>query len=295
MRPVLKSRYGWEPLAISFFGDPHIGHNAKLTAQLKSDLDGAKERGDVIVLWGDIADWILPSDRKRYTSGQHNTDTDAAINKQVRQLVEFLKPYVNNIAIMKLGNHETAVIKYHHVDPMQMLVAQLNAIRDEKLPPIFYGGYSMWWIVQLTSKKQGVRDSPGKGKNVKFWLHHGAGGSSPVTKGAIDRARIYDTITADVCIIGHKHTSLHVTTKHERVDDYGNVRREDRDFLILPGYSGWEQDAPGEDGYTLNWSAENFYGLESTGYKRIVLVPGYKRINGRQELVIKRTIETDSE
>ena len=87
----------------------------------------------------------------------------------------------------------------------------------------------------------------GKGRagsqSVTFWLHHGAGGSAPVTKGMIDRARIYDTITADVYVIGHKHTSVHAQTKHEYLDNRGNVRRQDRDFIIVPGYSGWEQTA----------------------------------------------------
>ena len=291
MRPVYQTVFPWKPVGISFFGDPHVGHVQRLTDQLKSDLLEAKKRGDQIVLWGDVADWILPSDRKRYTSGQHNVDTDAAINKQVRELVEFFKPVVDNITIMKLGNHETSVIKYHHVDPLAMLVAQLNGIRNPKLPPIFYGGYTMWWLVKFSD-----RPKSGRGTNVKFWLHHGAGGSSPVTKGAIDRARIYDSITADVCVIGHKHTSLHITTKHERLDDYGNVRRDDRDFMILPGYSGWEQDTPNEDGYTLNWSAEKFYGLEATGYKRMILTP-YQgaREDGTRTSGVRRTVEATSE
>lgn len=287
MRPVYITELPWEPIGITLVGDPHTGKTKELTDLLRSDLTDAKNRGDKIVLWGDIGEWILPSDRKRFTSGKHNKQVDGIINDEVKKLADFYEPFVDQIEIMKLGNHETSVIKYHHVDPMQMLVSELNRRRSPDLPPIFYGGYTMWWLVRMKSVVGGKR---AKSSSVKLWLHHGAGGSAPVTRGAIDRARIYDAITADVYVIGHKHQSMHITTKHERLDDYGNVRREDRDYLLLAGYSGWDHSAPDVDsGYMLNWSSESFYGLESTGYKRLVLKPG------GFENRIRRVVEATSE
>jgi hypothetical protein len=271
MRPVLETVLPWQERGISFIGDPHIGKNADLTERLRLDLEDAKKRGDLLAIWGDVHDWILPSDRKRYTSGKHNKRVDAIINETVAMLADFFEPFVDNIAVMKLGNHETSVIKYHHVDPMQMLISELNRRRDSKLPPIFYGGYTMWWLLRFVDHSPGGKRTGGA--NCKVWMHHGAGGSAPVTRGSIDRARIYDAITADVAVIGHKHQSLHITTKHERLDDYGNVRREDRDFLLLAGYSGWDNSTRDDNGYILDWSAESFYGLESTGYKRMSLKP----------------------
>lgn len=288
MRPVLESVFPWEERGITFVGDPHTFKVQSLTDQLESDLKEAKNRGDDIVLWGDIDDWIVPSDTKRYTNGKYNTDVDAIVNYKVDRLAEFYKPFADNIIIMKLGNHETAFIKHHHVDPMAMLIRDLNRERSGGLKPIFYGGYTMWWLLKFVNfTEEGKRSGS---KSVKMWLHHGAGGSSPVTKGAIDRARIQDNISADVYVIGHKHTSVHVVTKHEYLDDYGNVKRNDRDFLIVPGYSGWEQEAPGDNGYTLNWSSESFYGLEATGCARIRLEPS--RTDG--EYRIDRYVERKS-
>lgn len=149
----------------------------------------------------------------------------------------------------------------------------------------------MWWLVRMIAESNGKRT---RSASVKMWLHHGAGGSAPVTRGAIDRARIYDAITSDVYVIGHKHQSMHITTKHERLDDYGNVKREDRDFLLLAGYSGWDHSTPDIDsGYMLNWSSESFYGLESTGYKRLLLRP----ITGSHGKIsrIQRIVEAKSE
>lgn len=270
MRPVYETILPWEEHGITFIGDPHTFKVASLTEQLRSDMADAASHNDRIVVYGDIDEWIVPSDSKRYTNAKHNSMVDGYVNKRVLQLADFYEPFANNIEVMKAGNHETAFLKCHYVDPMALLVAELNRRRDQKLRPIFYGGYTMWWLVKFIDAPNGKRT---KSKSVTFWLHHGAGGTAAVTRGAIDRARIYDAITADVYVIGHKHQSLHVQTKHEMLDSYGNVRRHDRDFIIVAGYSGWEQEAPGPAGMDLNWSAENFYGLESTGCARVRLVP----------------------
>lgn len=284
MRPVYETVLPWGEVGVTIIGDPHTFKTESLTEQLQSDLTTARDNGDRIVLWGDIHDWIVPSDLKRFTSAKHAVKVDGVVNKLVRDLADFYEPFVDSIEIMKLGNHETEFIKRHHVDPMGLLIAELNRRRSADLPPIFYGGYTMWWVVKFVMEYRGKRTGS---QSTKFWLHHGAGSSSPVTRGAIDRARIYDAIDSEVYVIGHKHTSLHVQTKHERVDDYGNVERYDRDFLIVPGYSGWEQKAPDDDGYPLNWSSEKFYGLESTGCARIRLKP----VSGNPKRRIERYIE----
>ena len=113
-----------------------------------------------------------------------------------------------------------------------------------------------------------------------------------MTKGAIDRARIQDAIVgADVYVIGHKHTSASIPVMKETCDDYGNVKRRMVDFIIVPGYSGWEQEAPTEDGYTLDWSSENFYNLEASGCTRVLLTPTSTSKDGRAQMYIKRTVE----
>lgn len=269
MRKVLLDEKPWEPCGVTFFGDPHTFKVPELTEQLHQDLKEAADRGDDIILWGDIHDWILPSDRKRYNSARDQGRVNGIVNQVVKELADFYAPFAKNIRVMKLGNHETAVIKYHHVDPMLLLVEKLN---DKYGADIFYGGYSMWYLQRFIRTNNGKRNGS---VSSKGWLHHGAGGSAPVTRGAIDRARIYDAIDADYTVIGHKHQHMHITTKHETLDDYGNVRRFDRDFLLLGGYSGWDSsgDDPQNDGHILSWSEESFYGLESNGCQRIVFTP----------------------
>ena len=65
---------------------------------------------------------------------------------------------------------------------------------------------------------------------------------------------------------------------------------------LLAGYSGWDHSAPDlQSGYMLNWSSETFYGLESTGYKRLVLKPIFGGGNGKNIDRIQRIVEAKSE
>ena len=289
MRPVFETVLPWEPVGVTLIGDPHTFKVASLTERLRDDLQAACDRDDIIGVYGDIDEWIVPSDLRRY-SAKHASRVSAYVNARVNELADFYAPYANNIAWMKLGNHETAFIKHHFVDPMAMLIQELNRRRTAE-GLIFYGGYTMWWQIKfLHTTGEGKRNGS---TSVKFWLHHGAGGNSPVTKGAISRARIQDAIIgADVYAIGHLHTAASIPTTKEYLDDYGNVKRKRVDFLIVPGYSGWEQQAPTEDGYMLDWGSETHYGLEEVGFVRILLEPKMRSGGG---LNIKRTIMTESD
>ena len=134
MRPVYETQLPWEDFGVTFVGDPHTFKVPALTQQLADDLKDATERGDRLVIWGDISEWIVPSDSKRYTNAKHNRDVDDVVGHEIKRLADFYEPYVNNIEIMKLGNHETEFMKRHYVDPMRMLIDELNRRRDQSRP-----------------------------------------------------------------------------------------------------------------------------------------------------------------
>lgn len=288
MRPVCTVTHDWEPVAYYITGDPHTFKHPAATALLKQQLDEAKSNGDHIIVWGDIHDWIAPGDKMRYSAKQARK-VDAYVNDIVAELYEFYLPYVDNIDVIKLGNHETAFIKHNHVDPMAILIDRLNQARSKDREPIFYGGYTCWFAVKFVNNtKQGTRN---RSTTYKMWLHHGAGGSAPVTKGAIDRARIQDAITgADCYVIGHKHSAISVPVMKEALDDYGNVCRFMVDFVCVPGFSTWDQKEPDTDaGYLLEYSAERFYGLEAMGGCRVKLTPK-RESSGRRKYYVESEI-----
>ena len=294
MRKSIIADLPWEPKGITFLGDPHIDAPSHARELLLQDLDDAKERGDMIVVMGDVWSMILPGDLKRFTSGRHGEQTDSIINKRIDEAELLFKPYVDNIDVMLCGNHETAVIKHHHVDPLAMLIDRLNrhktsgTLADSR---IAYGGYTCWLKVAFRRGKMSHNKPASGGAYNVVWLHHGRGGGAPVTKGMIDANRVQVSNVADLYVMGHKHTAITDKSRYTYMTPKGNILTRQRDFIIVGGYSGDDVgDGEHEGGYTLDYSDEQFYHNEAQGSARVVFIPGQSRGGA----YIRRRVETFS-
>jgi hypothetical protein len=86
-------------------------------------------------------------------------------------------------------------------------------------------------------------------------MHHGAGGSSPATKGMLDFGAIAKGVNADLIVLGHKHNALvDYSTPIMFVDNLGNVVLKNRQCIQTPSY---------QKGRTIDHNvnfAERFYG-----------------------------------
>lgn len=279
MRDVIRIEMPWKPQGIRLFGDPHIDAPDHARELLIHDLEQTRSDDDIAILMGDTWSLVLPQDQKRY-SGRHAERLDAIIDHKIAQAVELFTPYANQISVIMLGNHETAVIKYHATDPTARLIAELNRVK--KNGKILHGGYACW--VQLKWRRTTHAAS------VSMWLHHGAGGGAPVTKGMIDGNRIKVARSADIIAIAHKHQHIHDQDSFEIMDQAGNVQQRRRDYFVVGGYSGADlDDGDYANGYNLNWGAEKFYNREAQGSVRILFEPvvhhGY--IKPRRKIIME--------
>lgn len=288
MRPVIRFRLPFVERGVRLFGDPHIDHPGHARELLIADLEDCKNRGDIGIVMGDVWSMILPQDRKRFNSGRYGERVDAIINRKLDEAEELFSPYADCIDVMMVGNHESSVIKFHAVDPVALLIDRLNRVKKSGAlegGKIAHGGYTCWVQMMFTREPRGSISNT-------IWLHHGAGGNAPVTKGMIDGNRIKMSRLADVYAIAHKHTHIVDTDRFEYLDGYGNIKQISRDYLVVAGYSGSdEQDDPDEDGYIIDWSAEKFYALEAQGSVRVLFTPIHSGSTGER---IKRTIIRES-
>lgn len=160
--------------------------------------------GARILVNGDVFDAILPKDMKRYDPRVlhprlHNRAN--VLNEAVQMAYELLSPYAQNIDLIGLGNHETAVERHHAFDPVSALIDRLNGLDGAK---IVHGDYCGWYVRQFRTGSRGTY-------TLKLYYHHGMGGAAPVTKGLIDMNRMLTYVEgADVIWIGHKHNRLAV-------------------------------------------------------------------------------------
>lgn len=225
------------------------------------DFDRAKRTGARILINGDVFGCILPSDLKRYTRGNDASgQTDGIINKSLRDAEALFAPYVDQIDMIGLGNHEISVLKYHHIDVTAMLIASLNRIRSSSLPPIRHGGYTGYIRYQFTGP------SNSHVQHFDIFYNHGQGGNAEVTDGIIDAKR-RGYCRADVVWLGHKHKRWVLEDNPEEgMADNGRIYTRKR-WSVMTGCYGkatGETNAS-EDGYRINYGEERMRTKQRTG------------------------------
>ena len=195
---VIEHKTG-KDLKLMLMSDLHIGALHNDYDRIESDLKRAKDCGALIAINGDVFDMILPGDRKRFrTNNLHPRmyqSGDDMIGESIRWALEILEPYKDRIIMIGDGNHDDAVARFHHIEPVKQLVIMLNG----KNGKIKYGGYHGWLHF--------IFDYGDDRGHYVINYHHGAGGSAPVTKGAITFSRANMWIEgADAIWRGHTHT-----------------------------------------------------------------------------------------
>jgi len=225
-------------------GDLHIGSPYVDYERIKQDLDRARDLNADILINGDLLDAVLPKDNKRFTPTalhprlQNRADV---LNGAVDWAVELLSPYAPWIRVIGTGNHETVIEKYHSLDPISLIVGELNRSHAGSVD---YGGYCGFF---RRSWVYGQR----KYFTLTLYRHHGSGGASPVTKGIIDFARMLAFIDADVIVLGHKHNRLvEGSARRIRLNAGGEVVQDPVLCVMAGAYMNTYNEQSSEDALT---------------------------------------------
>jgi hypothetical protein len=245
-----------------FASDLHIdsnGHDAKL---MKREFDEAKRLNCRIIIAGDIFDFLMNGDNKRYSPSKSKYGpVDGHINYSIDNAFESLKDYAKNIDVMMLGNHESSVIKFHSFDPVAVLINRLNRECGANIHYLAYNGY----IRYAYRYKNG---NASRSYDIK--ICHGIGGNSPVTKGTISQARTLNMHDADLYVSGHSHQALVLPSENRTyLDQYGNIRIKERKVLVTgcyvkPFHQSSLTSSGGANPYNVQY-ADLMSSLQSTG------------------------------
>lgn len=201
---VIEHKTKTNTLSLCLMSDLHIGGLHVDYDLIESELKRAKSIGAKILINGDVFDAIMPGDRKRYRANNLHPRMfqagDDMIGESIRWAIEILQPYKDDIIMIGDGNHDDAVARYHHIEPVKHLVIALNGTGE---PTVKYGGYHGFIHVKMP-----VSESTGRARwaNYVIHYHHGAGGGAPVTKGAITFSRAAMWLEGvDAIWRGHTH------------------------------------------------------------------------------------------
>lgn len=267
----------------TLLSDLHIGAAHVDYSIIRRELATAGERGDRILVNGDVFDLILTGDKKRFTGDVLHPRLQGRqdlVNAAVEMAVELLSPYAPQIDMIGLGNHETAVSKYHSVDVLSILIHELQkTIPRRTKHTIHYGGYtgfidyrSRWAGPQQTKERHGIANS----QRLVIYYHHGAGGSAPVTKGMIDFNRRDTFIDADVLWLGHKHNrwNAHALKLSCPIIGSGPKVKDVRHIMTgayFQTYAGQSQSSIRRHGRRSNYAADAGMAPQGMGGARLEL------------------------
>lgn len=255
--------YPFAPLTIAFLSDLHFDSPHHDRKALIADLDRAKKRNARIFLGGDLGCFIFARDKRFTAAHAKDRKIDAVVDESVREGIEILGPYADNIDFMALGNHETTVLKYLGSDITNRIRIELERLK-KKRESIIYGGYSGYIRIRFKGG-EGTNEHRAGGSDIIYY-HHGAGGSAPVTRGMIDLYRVRAANVADVYWLGHKHTDASDIPRVRYLDNMGNIRAKKVLAFFTAGYEGLETgQSYDQSGYELNWPEETFYAPQSQG------------------------------
>ena len=185
--------------------DVHYDSSHCDRATLKRHLDEALEQDAAIFVIGDWFDVMGchkdPRSKAADIRPEYIQKRRSYLDLVIDDSFEFLKPYRENIAMMSMGNHETAILKHRDTDPLERLVNLLN--QGTRLET-FKGAYSGNMVIKMNR-------SSGGGRCVyKIGYHHGKGGGAKRSKGVLGSqidAMMYPD--CDMLISGHDHNKLH--------------------------------------------------------------------------------------
>lgn len=110
---------------------------------------------------------------------------------------DWLEPWLENLVLFGIGNHETSVYQRCETD----LISRLTQTLRFRGSTVKSGGYTGW------VRFQGTYSDSNRSQLTCFY-NHGTGGGGPVSKGLIEFARMREQFVADAYVLGHIHRSV---------------------------------------------------------------------------------------
>jgi predicted phosphodiesterase len=250
---------GWEGHTL-FLSDVHFDAKHCDRRLFKEHLERAKAKGAKIFIVGDFFDAMGGKWDKRSTKADIRPDYNTAhyFDDIIDDAAAFLKPYTENIAMISMGNHESSVLLRHETNLTGRLCRALGpTVFDRK-----YAGF-----IRFQFEAYNIRTSK------TLFYTHGAGGSSPVTRGVIQSQRRQHDLRADIYVSGHTHSEWNVPRPYTKLNEQCNVEVHKCHHISLGCYK--------QDHLEGGWADHKGFGAASIGAAWIRWFYKHKALPGK--------------
>lgn len=217
--------------------DNHHDHTTCNRNLETEHLEEARRRNAQVFIFGDLFDAMQGrfDPRRSMTELRPEYRREDYYDYVVKDIANYLEPYVDNLAMIADGNHELSVLKAANTNLPDRLVDRLR----DRGGHLVHGGYGGW--VRFMFERDG---NPMNSIRLKYF--HGSGGEAPVTRGVIqtNRQAVY-LPDADIVVNGHSHNSYYIPISRERLSAKGTQYFDIQHHLRTPGYKQSYGDGAG--------------------------------------------------
>lgn len=248
--------------------DLHFGCKDQDIKKLRRDFDKAKKENAKIICYGDWGEFIIPQDKKRYTSSRDKYNNDDQICSTIDEAYDFLKDYADNLLVIGTGNHEASVSKFHSIDPTKTLIYRLR--REAGAKELYHGQYAGF-----------IRLCMGRGENGQsnkmiydiFYTHGQGASSTPSGSMGMLKQHMYNKV-ANLYCAGHTHAPVYLPCESMMyLNNKGNIKIKERKGVVTGCYSGITSnpyDAM-HNGYQPDFGEEKMRNLQGSGGAMLTL------------------------
>lgn len=213
--------------------DLHIGSAEVDYDLLAKEIEEARKCRARVLINGDIGDFILPSDHKKYRpDAMHPRLRGKAdiLNVTLDWAEELLSPVASQIDLLGTGNHDDWWLKHHSADFVGLLARRLDRRQA-------YGGYTGFLDYRFSDSKRHAH-------RYVVWYHHGSGGgatASGAMAGLIKRSQFID---ADLLWEGHRHFRIATHMRRLSCPEVGTGPRYSEVRYVMSGayMDCWTED-----------------------------------------------------
>lgn len=261
---TIRMKYPAKEAWALFLSDIHFD-NPKCDRKLfRSHLEEAAEKKCPVFIIGDFfcAMQGKYDPRSSKTSVRPEHCRGDYLDSIVNDAADWLDPFKKNLAVIGLGNHETAILNKHETNLVDRLAAKLRSAGGITR----CGGYG-GWIRYLFTRSNYMRGS------VDMYYHHGFGGGGQSTFGVNHFGQYMTQVRADVYVCGHHHYRNSVTHVIAERTQQNVIKHVPIDFIRCGTYK--DDFKTGEKG----WHIEKGLGPRVRGGYWLRWTPSKKRVS----------------
>lgn len=180
----------------ALFSDLHADAKHCQKDKLIKNLKWAYDNTEGILLNGDNYSCLMPKDHKRFTLGHAIAMVDNYGDYIINYVyTDILKPFMDKIIFIGMGNHESTFLRYSGVNPIDRLCEKIK----------LDGGKCVMGDYQNIIRFKFEHGDNSRVRNYDIWACHGMGAGAKRSRGALEWDLVYSRYDARLYWMGHNH------------------------------------------------------------------------------------------